>query len=267
VGDPGRLRQILTNLVGNAVKFTREGEVGVAVSLEGKPGARGVRLLFKVRDTGIGIPADMKESIFESFAQVNSTAHRQYGGTGLGLSISKSLVEMMGGRIWAESEVGKGSTFFFTVVAGLAAQPGQPEPEVRSASVAPPGALSILLAEDDAVNRLVAQELLRQRGHLVDVAGNGLQAIEMLKAGNFDLVLMDVRMPDMDGLEAAGAIRRGAAGMDKARVPVVALTAYALEGDRERFLAAGMDDYLSKPIDTRDLDRVLGKVAGRGEAG
>ena len=275
VGDQGRLRQILGNLVGNAVKFTHRGQVKLTVEPAGDPGPDGVRLLFTISDSGIGIPGDKLDHIFESFVQVGSSAHMQYGGMGLGLSISKSLVEMMGGKITVASTLGKGSTFSFTAAFGLAgahARPGtKVQPDARPAvQPAPPGLcarLRILLAEDDLINQLMAVELLTQRGHQAEVAMNGRVAIEMLKAHDFDLVLMDVRMPDMDGLEAVRAIRQGAAGQGKARVPVVALTAYALKGDRERFLDAGMDDYISKPVDTQELDRVLAAVlAQRGLA-
>jgi CheY-like chemotaxis protein len=257
VGDQGRLRQILTNLAGNAVKFTADGQVRVTAGVADAPGPDSVRLLFQVSDTGIGIPADKLEHIFESFTQVGSSAHMLYGGTGLGLAIAKSLAEMMGGDIRVESEPGKGSTFSFTVVLGLAGEGEQSEAEVRPAAPAPGRTLRILLAEDDMVSRLVTTKLIEQRGHLVEVALDGREALEKLRQGRFDLVLMDVRMPDMGGEAAVAAIRRGEAGRDKAGVRVAALTAYALKGDRERLLAAGMDDYLAKPLDTEELDRVL----------
>ena len=284
VGDQGRLRQVLTNLIGNAIKFSEKGAIRVSVALApepaqesaestepAEPADRGlVRLVFKVKDDGLGIAKEHLKNVFEPFSQEGLSSHAKYGGTGLGLSISKSLVTMMNGEIWADSQPDKGSSFYFTASFPLAEEPdwalapkdlekaARPEaqPDVQPGQAS----LRVLLAEDDTINQLLAEELLRQRGHLATLAGNGRQALETLKNGDFDLVLMDVRMPDMDGEEAVRAIRRGEAGPDKARVPVVALTAHALKGDRERFLAAGMDDYLSKPIDTDELDRILART-------
>ena len=266
VGDQGRLKQVLTNLIGNAIKFSEKGAVRVSVGLDAQQPAPGasdsVRLVFKVKDDGKGIAKDRLEEVFEAFSQGGLSSHAKYGGTGLGLSISKSLVTMMHGEIWADSMVGKGSSFYFRAVFGLARQqePQAPEPqECPAPPVVPsaPGRLRILLAEDDMVSRLLGEELLKQRGHAVMLAEDGRQAIETLKTEDFDLVLMDVRMPDMTGTEAVAAIRSGEAGEGKAQIPVVALTAHALKGDRERFMAAGMDGYLAKPIDTQELDRVL----------
>nr|WP_279343242.1 ATP-binding protein [Fundidesulfovibrio terrae] len=257
VGDQGRLRQILTNLAGNAIKFTSQGQVGISVELEETPSPESVRLLFSVSDTGIGIPADMQENIFASFTQVGSSSHRQYGGTGLGLAISKSLVEMMGGTIRVESEEGTGSTFSFDITLELALGHERPVPVQQPAAPTAPGNLRVLVAEDDPISQRLIAELLKQRGCRVEVAGNGLEAVEKLAGADFDLVLMDVNMPDMDGRTAVAAIRRGEAGKDKSGIKVVALTAHALKGDRESLLAAGMDDYLSKPIDMDEMERVL----------
>jgi two-component system CheB/CheR fusion protein len=179
------------------------------------------------------------------------------------LSISKSLVEMMGGTIWADSKVGKGSTFYFTAVFGLAEELAQSEPERLPDAPSPSGALRILLAEDNTINQIFMVTLLKQQGHYVEVAENGFESITKLEAGDFDLVLMDELMPEMSGTEAIAAIRSGAAGPDKAGVKVVALTAQALKGDRERFLAAGMDDYLSKPFTMEDLASVIDKMSGK----
>jgi two-component system CheB/CheR fusion protein len=263
VGDQGRLRQVLTNLIGNAIKFSHKGAVRMSVAVDGQPAPPdSVRLIFNISDEGIGIPEGSREKIFEAFSQAGHSSHAKYGGTGLGLSISKSLVEMMGGRVWVESALGQGSTFHFTAVFGLAGQSLEPELEGRPAATPAAGGLRILLAEDDPISRLVAIELLTGRGHQVTAVENGREAIESLAAGDFDLVLMDVRMPDMDGLEAVAAIRAGQAGADKTGVLVVALTAHALKGDRERFLEAGMDDYLTKPIEMEELDRVLRNIRG-----
>ena len=260
VGDAGKLRQILTNLVGNAIKFTQKGGMRVTVALAEEPDPNTVRCLFRIADTGVGIPADKLEHIFKSFAQVVSSAHGQSGGTGLGLAISTSLVEMMGGKIWVESEVGMGSTFSFTAIFGLAGAQPLTGSEVQPDGPSAARKLSILLVEDDEVNQLVTVELLKLKGHHVEVAGSGHAALEKLREAAFDVVLMDVRMPDMDGLTAVRAIRQGEAGPGKAGVTVVAFTAYALKGDRERFLAAGMDDFLAKPIDAEELDQILARV-------
>ncbi|EMG36930.1 PAS domain S-box [Desulfocurvibacter africanus PCS] len=264
-GDQGRIRQVLTNVVGNAIKFTERGSVVVRVDrteLEGLAGEESVQLLFSVRDTGIGIPVDKQERIFESFSQVGTSAHMKYGGVGLGLAISRQLVEMMGGRIWVESDPGKGSTFHFTVRLSRAAGPavGKQVQALEKASEAGEP-LSILLVEDNLINQLLAQSLLEQRGHEVVVASNGREALEKLKGRHFDCIFMDVRMPEMSGEEATGIIRSGAVKGVDPRIPIIALTAYALEGDKERLLAAGMDDYISKPIDMQELARVLSWVA------
>jgi two-component system CheB/CheR fusion protein len=265
VGDQGRLRQVLTNLVGNAVKFTDRGAVRLSVTRAGEPEPPGtVRLLFRVKDDGVGIPADRLEEVFQPFSQISASSQARYGGTGLGLSISRELVGLMHGRLWAESEPGAGSTFSFTAAFGVADTdcPDDQAP-VRSRDVRPAQGLRVLLAEDNPVNRMLAVELLRLAGHSVATAEDGRETLDRLRAEPFDLVLMDVRMPHLDGEEAVRAIRRGEAGPGKRSVPVVALTAHALKGDRERFLAAGMDDYLTKPIDMHELHRVLARVADR----
>ena len=264
VGDLGRLRQVLTNLIGNAIKFAKKGVVRLNVdisTLSAPPGA--VHLVFKVKDDGIGIPQERLEEIFEAFSQAGLSSHATYGGTGLGLSISRSLVDMMGGRIWVNSAVGKGSTFYFTATFALAEGRSQPASQALPAVWPPSSILRILLAEDDMVNRIFAAKLLEQLGHLVEVAQTGRQVIEKLKDGHFDLVLMDVGMPGMDGQEALQAIRRGEAGGNQTGIHVVALTAYALQGDRERFLKNGMDDYLAKPIEMEELERVLEQAVAR----
>jgi len=262
VGDHGRLRQVLTNLIGNAVKFTPQGAVSLLVEVDSRPAPDSVRLLFKVIDSGIGVPKERLAEVFEAFSQVGVSSHVEYGGTGLGLSICKNLVELMDGGIWAESEVGHGSTFFFTATFSLAQEPARPETGGQPQHAPVFGLMRILLVEDDKMSRLLGEKLLKKQGHQVELAVNGREAIEKLKAGDFDLVLMDVRMPVMTGIEALAAIREGVAGEDKARIPVVALTAHALSGDRERFMDSGMDDYLSKPLDVKELNRVLAWAAG-----
>ncbi len=259
VGDAGRLRQVLTNIIGNAVKFTEAGKVTVTVKRADEPASSPdcVRLLFRVQDTGIGIPQDRQEHVFQSFSQAGGSAHVKYGGTGLGLTISKELVEMMGGSISVESEVEKGSVFSFYAELGLAERMQAQRPqEARTTQKSQP--LKVLLVEDNVVNQTLAAEFLKRAGHVVVIAGNGKEALEELNRNTYDLVLMDIRMPEMNGEEAAKRIRGGEA-LDP-NVPIVALTAHALKGDRERFMAAGMDDYLSKPINVEDLNQVLARV-------
>jgi PAS domain S-box-containing protein len=259
VGDAGRLRQVLVNLVGNAIKFTARGEVTVRVAIESQSGDA-LQLHFAVTDTGIGIPAEKRQSIFQPFEQADGSTARRYGGTGLGLAISGHLVALMGGSIWVESELGAGSTFHFTVRFAVSSRPwaerhprSAPAPEeVRQ--------LRILLAEDNAVNQELAKRLLEKRGHRVTTTGNGSEALAALRDGSFDVVLMDVQMPGMDGFEATTAIR-AQERESGAHVPIVAMTAHAMKGDQERCLAAGMDGYVSKPISPRtlfdELDRVV----------
>jgi PAS domain S-box-containing protein len=255
VGDPGRLRQILLNLIGNAVKFTEHGEVVASVRAEERT-ADAVRLHFAVRDSGIGIPPDKQQAIFESFTQADSSTTRKYGGTGLGLAISRKLVRLMGGDIEVTSEPGMGSTFRFTARFGLG---GAAEIPTRPADpVVPPG-LRILLAEDNAINRRMAVRLLETRGHRLVVAGNGQAAVAAWEREPFDLVLMDQQMPEMDGLQATAAIRAQEAGTGR-HTPIIALTAHAMKGDRERCLAAGVDGYVTKPIRPEELFRAIGRV-------
>ena len=261
-GDPVRLRQVLVNLVGNALKFTDRGLVAVSVnvlSLE----ETGVVLQFAVSDTGIGIPAEKQQMIFEAFRQADGSTTRKFGGTGLGLAICRRLVEMMGGKIWVESEAGSGSTFFFTAAFAWPATDAATEHgSLRNMMVLMAGEqpaetpLRILLAEDNPVNQKLAVRLLEKRGHHVEVASTGREALERLGAGVFDLVLMDVQMPDMDGLEATRHIR-ASERLRGGHLPIVALTAHTMRGDRERCLAAGMDAFVDKPIDVAKLFEVL----------
>lgn len=262
LGDPGRLGQILLNLAGNAVKFTERGRIEVLVE-SGEAADDTVELLFAVRDTGIGIPRNKQADIFESFYQVDGSLTRNHGGTGLGLAISKRLCEMMGGRIWVESEPGCGSTFRFTARLRLAGdvRPAR-APEVGAAAEQEGARLSglrILLAEDNLLSREFIAHTLREQGHEVECVGNGLEAIEALVRRPFDIVLMDAQMPELDGEAATLRIRDGSAGCDPG-IPIVALTAHAVKGYRERFLAAGMDEYLTKPVTPEGLARTIRKV-------
>ena len=257
-GDPVRIRQVLLNIIGNAMKFTDKGSISLEVRDSGEGTVDAPILLFSVSDTGIGIPADKREKIFKSFSQADSSTSRKYGGTGLGLTICVSLVKMMGGRIWVESEPGKGSTFHFT--ARLPA--GDPEKLVNVvAETLLPSAikpLRILLAEDNALNQMLAVRLLEKRGHAVTIAENGNEVLSILSENEFDVVLMDCQMPKMDGYKTTKAIRSGF-GVMNPNIPIIAMTANAMEGDREVCLAAGMDDYVSKPIRVLDLMSALGR--------
>ena len=261
VGDPVRLKQILINLLSNAIKFTEQGEVGVDIDRQAESDEE-VDLHIAVRDTGIGIPADKQQTIFEAFSQADSSTTRQYGGTGLGLSITSHLVQMMDGRVWLESEEGKGSTFHVTVRLGTRkpeSPDGGPGPVARIEELP---SLRILLAEDNELNQKVAVGLLERAGHGVTVAGNGRETLALLERERFDVVLMDVQMPEMDGLEATAAIRereRETGG----HVPIVGLTAHAMTGDRERCLMAGMDDYVTKPIGKDQLFAILGRLVAQ----
>jgi signal transduction histidine kinase/ActR/RegA family two-component response regulator len=258
VADPMRLRQVLVNLLGNALKFTERGSVTLTV--ESRGGDDGDLVIeFAVRDTGIGIAPEKQRAIFQAFSQADGSMSRRFGGTGLGLTISTRLVGMMGGSISVESEPGKGSCFRFDMRATL---PEPSESELPAASApAAPGAqparqLRVLLAEDHPVNRQLATKLLEREGHIVVTAENGREALQALTAGAFDVVLMDVQMPVMNGIEATEALRRSERGSGR-HIPVVALTANAMKGDKERYLKSGMDDYLSKPIRRNDLTATL----------
>jgi len=309
IGDAGRLQQVLVNLVGNAVKFSEPGDTHLRADLVALPvnfkdsgdihlrvqvstiDERGCELHLSVQDHGIGIPLGKQAHIFEPFTQADESTTRRYGGTGLGLAISASIVRAMGGRIWVESEVGRGSTFHFTVrlttvargdagpdgpstpdrepaapVSAIAASPdpGRPgrgrDAEAPAAQAAPLVALKVLLAEDNEVNQRIALAMLKRLGHRAVLVANGREAVEQTEREAFDVVLMDVQMPEMSGLEAATAIRRRERRTGGA-LPIIALTAHAMEGDKERCLASGMSGYLSKPLTLDALKIALDGVA------
>ncbi len=314
IGDRMRLQQVLLNLAGNAIKFTERGDVEITLRASSRPLAKegqGVRvaeqsphpsplpegegtadLEFAVRDTGIGIPPSSLERLFQPFGQADASMSRRFGGTGLGLSICKSLVEMMGGRIWVESEVGVGSTFYFTVRLPLAEELPADFEAPTALPTAACGQLRVLLVEDNPANQKLATYILQDRGHVVEVAGDGQEAIWLTEQNRYDVILMDVQMPGMNGLEATAAIRKreaeglgaGGSGLESgelqrtpdsghpipslqslipaSRVPIVAMTAHAMKGDRERCLAAGMDGYLSKPVNAQEMIGLVEGLAG-----
>jgi CheY-like chemotaxis protein len=281
VGDSDRLRQILLNLISNAMKFTESGEISLTVlpapAPSASPGASEIALCFSVRDTGMGIAPHKQAFIFEAFAQADGSARRRQGGTGLGLAICSKLVKLMSGRIWVDSSEGVGSTFSFTAtftraepatagVSVLAEHLRRSAAETRSDRL--PRAsrpLRILLAEDNIVNQKVAKLMIEKMGHSIVVVENGRLAVDVAAKQEFDLILMDLQMPQMDGFEATARIREAermaaANGHCEPHIPIVALTAHAMSGDLDECLRAGMDDYISKPIALQALIGVLNKV-------
>jgi signal transduction histidine kinase/ActR/RegA family two-component response regulator len=273
-GDPVRFRQILLNLVSNALKFTPGGAVRVVygwVPAEAQL-PQGV-LEVDVHDTGIGIAPDKVERLFRKFVQADDTTTRRYGGTGLGLSIARRLVELMGGEIGVRSEPGRGSTFWYRVPFALGAEAGSvptgaaPEASPAPVGVSGNGRVHVLVADDVEFNQRLAALMLRKLGCTVDFAANGHAALAQVEARRYDLIFMDCQMPEMDGFEATREIRRREQAGGAVHVPVVAMTASAVVGDRERCLAAGMDDYVAKPLDVEDLRRVIQRWANPGPKG
>ncbi len=269
LGDSNRLRQVLINLVGNAIKFTKEGEVSISVELY-KEAESHVSLYFNVRDTGIGISDDQIDCLFKSFSQADSSTTREYGGTGLGLAISKKIIELIGGEIGVVSTLGKGSNFWFKITLGKQRVdcdkigPGKIASVEKDTygKVIPRYSISedhsrkarILLVEDNVVNQKVAIRLLDEKlGHQSDLVSNGKEAIELLKDLDYDLVLMDCQMPEMDGYDATRAIRNVKSSVRNHNIPIIAMTANAMKGDREKCLESGMNDYVSKPIKIQEL--------------
>lgn len=258
-GDPNRLRQILFNLVGNAIKFTDRGTIVIAA--ECGPLLHGdLQIKVAVRDTGCGVTDHVKAKLFTRFTQADSSTTRRYGGTGLGLAISKQLVGLMGGEIGVDSTEGEGATFWFT----FRSRPGMNpmETALPDVDVAPAGGLRILVAEDNAVNQMLVRILLERAGHAPTIVGNGAEAVDAVRVGSFDLVLMDAQMPVMDGAAATSAIRR--LDGDAATIPIIALTANAMPDAEAQYMAIGMDGYVSKPIDPRALFRTIAAVVAGG---
>ncbi|TWH49454.1 PAS domain S-box protein [Sporomusa sp. KB1] len=248
-GDQNRLRQILNNLLDNAIKFTENGEVSLSIKRTGG-NAETFELTFAVRDTGIGIASGEMNKLFKTFSQVDGSITRKYGGTGLGLVISKQLVELMGGKMWVESVKDTGSVFYFTI--SLKAGTIDDRSKLPQKFVKPLIPLKLLLVEDDAINRVVTERMVRKLGYQIDTAENGVEALLLWRQKHYNIILMDIHMPEMDGIETTKRIREEEAHTRK-HTPIIALTAHALLGDRERFLAAGMDEYIAKPMKFEEL--------------
>ncbi|MFU2210599.1 PAS domain S-box protein [Solidesulfovibrio sp. C21] len=262
LGDEGRIRQVLLNLVGNAIKFTKTGGVFLEAGSSPDPETGQMRLILSVADTGIGIPRNKIKAVFDAFTQVDASNTRIHQGAGLGLSIVDRLVRLMGGQVWMDSEPGIGTCVMCTLLlpqAALALAEPPPAPITSKRR-----GLRILLVEDERINRLAVGTLLRHQGHTIIEAASGLDALEIFGREPFDVVLLDIQMPGMDGLETLALLRDAAIFGPKSATPVVALTAHAMAGDRERFLAAGMDDYLAKPVEASALAAVLARLPARG---
>jgi signal transduction histidine kinase/DNA-binding response OmpR family regulator len=263
-GDPSRISQVLINLISNAIKFTAQGSVTVSVSLQGKTENR-VRLHFAVTDTGIGITKEQQGRLFKAFTQADSSTTRKYGGTGLGLAICKQIVELMDGEINIKSEAGVGTTFWFVLPFEIGEAPREeeefePAPVAHTGDGNPLSKASILVVEDNNINAYVTRELLLRSGYTCNVVGNGQEAVHAFEVNDYDLILMDIQMPVMDGYEATRAIRDKERHRPEQRMPIVALTANAFAGERERCIAAGMDDYLVKPLDPEQMNRTIQRL-------
>ncbi len=263
-GDPTRLRQVLLNLISNAIKFTDEGGLKVSVSLVEELDNHKCLLKFEVADSGVGISEEGLQRLFKSFSQVDASTTRNYGGTGLGLVISKSLTEMMGGKIGVESKLNHGSKFYFTILVGISSLEilRRNMPKLMLADEVKIPRLRILLAEDNLVNQKVASIHLENLGHCVHLASNGLEAFEDFKNMDYDLIFMDIQMPEADGFQSTALIRDYEKQTSKsAKIPIIAMTANAMKGDKEQCIAAGMDDYISKPFTAGALKAILRKYA------
>jgi PAS domain S-box-containing protein len=278
VGDSVRLRQVMLNLIGNAIKFTATGEIIVRARLE-RSSQNESKLHFSVRDTGIGIPVEKQARLFQAFEQADASTTRQYGGTGLGLAISARIIELMGGKMWLESTPDRGSTFHFALDLPLANGPRETKPSdieyllgVPALAIASagrqfrPGPLSILVAEDNLVNQKLATAMLQKMGHRVILAANGAEAIGQWSQGTFDLIFMDVQMPEVDGLEATRRIREREQASGN-HIPIIAMTAHAMNGYSDRCLEAGMDDYVAKPVSLKALEHALARVSEHSNSG
>jgi signal transduction histidine kinase len=260
-GDPTRVRQVLMNLISNAVKFTPSGSIAVSIEVDAIEASTTTTVLhFRVADSGPGIPPEKQEAIFQAFSQGDDSVTRRFGGTGLGLAICRDLVTMMGGHIWAESAPGKGSTFHFTARFAAPSAAGARERQALETVPPPSRPLRVLVAEDNLVNQKVLTRLLEKAGHEFELAHNGDEALSLWRQGGFDLVLMDVQMPILDGLEATRRIRAGEAAGGE-HVPIVGVTAGASTGEIDACIASGMDTCITKPITIPALDNVLARAS------
>ena len=266
VGDPIILKQVLRNLIDNAIKFTEKGKITVQADMS-FPDNNHIEMEFCVRDTGIGIKAEQLKSLFEPFWQADASATRKYGGTGFGLALSKHLVTLLGGRIWAESVYDEGSAFHFTArfpllfssrtdVSSKVEVPDPPEEPAELTEPYDPAGVRVLLVEDVEINQIIAEEMLKGMGYMVDTAGNGQEALDMLTQQKYNVVLMDIQMPVMDGLTATKIIREKEEYKD---LPIIAVSAHSLPADKERSLGCGMNDHITKPLDLTDLNMTLSK--------
>lgn len=259
-GDPNRLKQVINNLLGNAIKFTDAGEINILTNLKSST-EEYVELEFQISDTGMGIDYRDIERIFDTFSQADNSITRRYGGSGLGLAISRQLVEMMGGNIWVVSEKGQGSTFCFTVKLDVGKSVSSTMHNIETVTRAKQP-LKILLAEDDRINQVVITRMIREAGHIVETVNNGVEALQFISEKVVDVVLMDIQMPEMDGINVVKKIRKSEKGT-KTHIPIIAITAYALQGDREKYISMGMDDYIAKPVKMNILIETIEKVAER----
>lgn len=258
-GDPTRLRQVLVNLVSNAIKFMSQGNIQILVSKDSEIGDQ-VSVIFEVMDSGIGIPKEALSRMFKAFSQADNTTTRRFGGTGLGLSISKHLVHLMGGEIGVKSTQGVGSNFWFRIPFKKSATVASKHSgQVETEAIIAKRSLRILLAEDNSVNQLIAVKMLNKVGHTVVVAANGNEVIDALRVASYDLILMDCQMPEMDGYMATQTVRNSQT-LTCNSIPIIAMTANATAGDREKCLAAGMDSYVSKPVTLHDLQAEIETV-------
>ncbi|WP_052507472.1 ATP-binding protein [Desulfonatronovibrio magnus] len=261
IGDSSRVSQIIFNLVGNAIKYTDHGAVNMDMMLIPPGKNSDIRILFTISDTGIGIPEDKIENLFKPFVQLEGSYTRKYEGAGLGLAIVKRLVDLMGGTINITSQVGEGTSIYVVLPFKLPDGESAPKHHQTKPLLQSEKSLRILLAEDDPTNQYTTQKILEMMGHTVSLAENGQQVLDLLKAQDFDVILMDIRMPVMDGVEATRIIRSSTDPGIKKDIPIIALTAYAMQGDREKYLEAGMNDYLAKPVEMMDLEKAFSRLA------
>ena len=260
IGDSLRIKQILINLINNAIKFTLKGGISISCKLDSID-ENGVKLKLAVTDTGIGISESVKDKLFESFTQADVSTTRKFGGTGLGLAISKSLAKMMHGEIGVDSEENKGSSFWFTIIVEKAKMKDQKEEDADEITLNATKSLNILVAEDNAINQRVARFIIEKLGHNIEIADNGEIAVEKFKKNNYDIVFMDIQMPVMDGLEATQKIREIESNENiEKEIPIIAMTANTLKGDKEKFMNSGMNDYIGKPFKSSELSQLIFKI-------